>query len=98
MNYWLKAGQQALARSAMTEAVSQLQKGLNLLPTLPDNVLRQQLELDLQISSARALIATRGYAASEGPAISMRGRKRANYRASYWGMEDFPIYASANQG
>ena len=28
MGYWLKAGQQAVARSAMTEAVAQLQKGL----------------------------------------------------------------------
>jgi class 3 adenylate cyclase len=29
--YWLKAGRQALARSAMTEAVAQLQKGLDVL-------------------------------------------------------------------
>ena len=29
--YWLKAGQQALARSAMTEAVAQLRKGLGVL-------------------------------------------------------------------
>jgi predicted ATPase len=31
VGYWLKAGQQALARSAMTEAVAQLRKGLELL-------------------------------------------------------------------
>src|SRR6516164_8813348 len=31
VGYWLKAGQQAIARSAMTEAVAQLQKGLELL-------------------------------------------------------------------
>jgi hypothetical protein len=30
VGYWLKAGQQAIARSAMMEAVAQLQKGLEL--------------------------------------------------------------------
>ena len=35
--YWLKAGQQSIARSAMTEAVAQLQRGLGLLLSLPDN-------------------------------------------------------------
>jgi tetratricopeptide (TPR) repeat protein len=77
VNYWLKAGQQAFARSAMMEAVSQLQKGLNLLPTLSDSVLRQQLELDLQISSAQALLATRGYAAPAGATALERARALA---------------------
>jgi predicted ATPase len=63
ISYWLKAGQQALARSAMTEAVSQLQKGLDLLPSLPDKTGQQQRELDLQVALGTALIATKGYAA-----------------------------------
>ena len=46
--YWLKAGQQALARSAMAEAVAQLRKGLDVLAGLPDGPWRQQQELDLQ--------------------------------------------------
>ena len=61
--YWLRAGQQAVARSAMTEACSQLQKGLDLLTTLPDSPWRRQRELELQIALGRALIATRGYSA-----------------------------------
>ena len=60
---WLKAGQQAVARSAMAEAVSQLQKGLEQLPNLPDDASRQQWELDLRIAFGRALLATRGYGA-----------------------------------
>jgi class 3 adenylate cyclase len=36
VGYWLKAGQQAVARSAMLEAVAQLQKGLDLLKSMPD--------------------------------------------------------------
>jgi len=35
VGYWLKAGHQAVARSVMTEAAAQLQKGLDLLATLP---------------------------------------------------------------
>jgi class 3 adenylate cyclase/tetratricopeptide (TPR) repeat protein len=65
INYWLKAGQQALARSAMTEAVSQLQKGLALLESLPEGTSRQQQELDLQVALVSALSATKGYAAPE---------------------------------
>ena len=63
IGYWLRAGQQAVARSAMTEACSQLQKGLDLLTTLPDSPWRRQQELELQIALGRALIATRGYSA-----------------------------------
>ena len=65
VSYWLKAGQRALARSAMTEAVSQLQKGMSLLENLSVTTLRQQQELDLQLVLSSALSATRGYAAPE---------------------------------
>jgi class 3 adenylate cyclase/tetratricopeptide (TPR) repeat protein len=65
ISYWLKAGQRALARSAMTEAVSQLQKGQGLLKSLPDGNSREQQELDLQVALGTALFATRGNAAPE---------------------------------
>jgi AAA ATPase domain/Adenylate and Guanylate cyclase catalytic domain len=35
-SYWLKAGQQSISRCAMTEAVAQLRKGLELLSGIPD--------------------------------------------------------------
>jgi predicted ATPase len=57
----LNAGQQAMARSAMNEAVSQLRKGLQLLSNVPESIKSQRQELDLQIALGRALIATRGY-------------------------------------
>ncbi len=59
--YWLKAGRQALARSAMTEAVAQLRKGLDVLAGLPDGPWRRQQELDLQFALRPALIATKGF-------------------------------------
>jgi predicted ATPase len=62
VRYWLKAGQQAVARSAMAEAVAQLQKGLDLVAVMPDGPSRLQLELDLRITLGPALTASRGYA------------------------------------
>ena len=63
VGYLLKAGQQAYVRSAMTEAVAQFQKGLDLLPRLPDDRGRQQHELDLQIGIGLALHVSKGYSA-----------------------------------
>ncbi|HEY3679053.1 MAG TPA: AAA family ATPase, partial [Bradyrhizobium sp.] len=63
--YWLKAGQQALANFAMTEAAAQLRKGLDALDGLPDSPGRRQKELDLQLALGLALMATKGYSAPE---------------------------------
>jgi predicted ATPase len=60
VGYRLKAGQQAVARSAMLEAVTQLRKGLDLLASLPASPLHQQQELDLRIALGPALAATKG--------------------------------------
>jgi class 3 adenylate cyclase/tetratricopeptide (TPR) repeat protein len=65
VGYWLKAGQQAAARSAMTEAAAQLQKGLDLLARLPQGPWRQQQELDLQMALGPALMISKGYAAKD---------------------------------
>jgi class 3 adenylate cyclase/predicted ATPase len=77
VGYWLKAGQQSVARCAMTEAVSQLQKGLELIANLPDGVERQQYELDLRVTLGPALIATKGYSAPEVAAIYARANTLA---------------------
>jgi tetratricopeptide (TPR) repeat protein len=63
--YWLKAGQQALARSAMAEAGAQARKGLEVLSTLPDGPWRRQQELDLQLALGWALMTTKGFSATE---------------------------------
>jgi predicted ATPase/class 3 adenylate cyclase len=65
IGFRLRAGQQALARSAMTEAVAQLRKGLDLLAGLPDGLRRQQQELDLQAALGPSLAAIKGYSASD---------------------------------
>ena len=61
ISYWLKAGAQALARSAMLEAEALLRKGLILVSRLTDSVSRQEYELDLQIALGRVLSQTQGF-------------------------------------
>jgi hypothetical protein len=63
--YWRHAGQRALARSAMVEAVAHLTQGLEVLGTLPDTPERHQQELVLRITLGPALMATRGFEAPE---------------------------------
>jgi predicted ATPase len=65
VEYWQRAGQQALARSATAEAVAHLHKGLELLEGLPDDPERRRRELGLQLVLGPALIAAKGFAAPE---------------------------------
>ena len=73
--YCLKAGQQAMARWAMTEAVAQLRRGLEFLSGIPDETLRNERELDLQIMLGQALVATKGYGADEPAQTYARARE-----------------------
>ena len=61
--HWGKAGRKSAAQSAMTEAVAQLSKGVELIASLPDSEERQRQELGLQSALAGALAAFRGLAA-----------------------------------
>jgi predicted ATPase len=74
VDYWLKAGRQAIARWAMTEAAAQLRRGLDLLSGLPDGAVRQELELNLQIELGHALVTTMGYSAQEPGEVFARAR------------------------
>ena len=71
---WLKAGQLANDNSANREAVSHLNKGLEILSALPIGRERDELELRLHSSIAPALVATKGYGAAETVAAYERAR------------------------
>ena len=58
--YWLKAGQRAVTRGAMVEAVAQLRKGLDLLPDIADGTVRHEEELRLQIALGKGAIGDQG--------------------------------------
>ena len=90
--YCLKAGQQAMARWAITEAVAQLRRGLEFLSGIPDETLRNERELDLQIMLGQALVATKGYGADEPAQTYARARelcqqlnRPAQLRQVLWG-------------
>jgi class 3 adenylate cyclase/tetratricopeptide (TPR) repeat protein len=74
VDYWLKAGRQALARSAFTEAIAQLRKGLLALASLPEDQSRQQQELDLLVALRPALATSKGYSAKETHETLLRAR------------------------
>ena len=63
--YWQKAGRQAIARSAHTEAINYLTKGLTLLEAIPNTPTWAQHELTMQVDLGNALTTTKGIAAPE---------------------------------
>jgi TOMM system kinase/cyclase fusion protein len=65
LHYWQQAGQRAIQCSANVEAIAHVQRGLELLTTLPDTPQRTQHELDLLTTLGPALLSTKGYAAPE---------------------------------
>jgi predicted ATPase len=75
VDYWLKAGERAIRRSATAEAVAQLGKGLDLLMTMPASLERGRQELQLQVALGRALVAAKGYAAPEMGRTFVRARE-----------------------
>lgn len=75
VDYCLKAGQQAIARGAMTEALAQLRKGLDMIAGLPDDAARQERELNLQIALGHALDITKGLAEVETGEAYARARQ-----------------------
>jgi class 3 adenylate cyclase/predicted ATPase len=64
-HHWLEAGRRALRRSATTEAITHLTKGLGALTGRPDSDERARSELKLQLALGPALSATRGWNAPE---------------------------------
>ena len=77
MEYLTRAGQQALSRSAFTEAQGQLQQGLELIKKLTESPERDARELELARTLAQVLIVTRGFAAPETRAAAERARELA---------------------
>jgi tetratricopeptide (TPR) repeat protein len=73
--YWGKAAHRSAARSAMAEAVAQLQKGLDQLALLPDNPARQRQELEFCSSLAAVLMPVKGHAAPEAGQVYARARE-----------------------
>jgi class 3 adenylate cyclase/tetratricopeptide (TPR) repeat protein/ABC-type transport system involved in cytochrome c biogenesis ATPase subunit len=74
-NYWLKAGNHALSRSANAEAVKHLRRGIGLTRELPQFPERVRKELDFYLALGPAVAATEGDAAEETSRVFSHARK-----------------------
>jgi class 3 adenylate cyclase/tetratricopeptide (TPR) repeat protein len=70
--YLMLAGKQALERSAFAESQAQLQKGLEWVDRVPDEMQRSKLELELLLCSEEVLRYARGIGSSEVAAVLRR--------------------------
>jgi TolB-like protein/class 3 adenylate cyclase/predicted ATPase len=73
--FWGKAGHRSAARSAMTEAAAQLQKGLEQLALLPDTPERQREELEFRTALGAVLHTVKGIGAAETGQAHARARE-----------------------
>jgi class 3 adenylate cyclase/predicted ATPase len=104
IDYWRKAGQRASARSAPTEAVGHLTKGLELLSSLPVTPERHRQELDLQTALGGALIAAKGFSAPVQRPTLLRARQKARESGAFeargaqqWSRETGAAFARARE-
>jgi predicted ATPase len=65
VEYWCRAGQQSVGKSALVEGITQLKRGRQLMAELPDSREQKQREVDLLVTLAGALMSARGYAHPE---------------------------------
>jgi predicted ATPase len=77
LDWWNKAGQQALKRSAYTEAIAHLGKAVAIADALPDDPGRTMSRLHLQITYSRALRGNLGHSAPQTVAAWTRARQFA---------------------
>ena len=75
VNYWLRAGKNAAARSANVEAISHLRQGIKGVSGFPEEVGKDRLELDLQFALGPCLIATQGASSEETMTTIARARE-----------------------
>ena len=74
---WLRAGQQATARFASQEAITDYSRALELLNTLPEDSPSRAYELPLNLLLGISLLMTKGYSAPEAGAALSRARELA---------------------
>lgn len=75
IDYWLKAGQRAVRRSANAEAVKHLTQGIELSALQPDALGRSRRDLALHLALGPAIRASKGAGAPETLAVFSRARE-----------------------
>jgi class 3 adenylate cyclase/tetratricopeptide (TPR) repeat protein len=82
IDYWRKAGERALRRSANVEGVSHLTRAIELIRSLPVTRDRDRKELELHLALGQMIRATKGYAAPDTLRVFARARELLDGRAS----------------
>ena len=82
IDYWRKAGERAIRRSANVEAVRHLTRGIELTHSLPPTPERDRRELRLYLSLGPAMRALRGHATEELLDVYSRARDLLNEDAT----------------
>ncbi|HLN48653.1 MAG TPA: AAA family ATPase, partial [Steroidobacteraceae bacterium] len=72
IEWWGKAGQRSLERSALVEAAEQITRALNQIATLPATPVLRREEIKLQVALITPLIHLKGFAAPETKAAAER--------------------------
>lgn len=65
IRYWLEGGRRARSRSANLEAISQFQRAMELLQSMPDGSERAKTELEIQLALGGCFIAVHGYSSDD---------------------------------
>jgi predicted ATPase len=74
IEWWGKAGQRSLERSALVEAAEQITRALAQIATLPGTPAMRRDQIKLQVGLMNALMHTKGHAAQETRAAAERAR------------------------
>ena len=74
-DFWGKAGQRSLTRSALVEAIGQLTRALAQMATLPGTPALRRKEIGLQVALITPLVHVKGYAAPEAKAAAEQARQ-----------------------
>ena len=75
IDYWRRAGERALRRSASLEATQHLRKGIELIQALPSGPERDRREMALLISLGPGIAALKGHAAPESLEVFSRAHE-----------------------
>jgi class 3 adenylate cyclase len=74
IEWWGKAGQRSLERSALLESTEQFKRALAQIATLPTTPALRREQIKVQVALANALMTTKGYAAPETRAVLEQAR------------------------
>jgi class 3 adenylate cyclase len=77
VDQWLKAGQRAAERLAHLEAIRHFERGLAILPTLPQGPARNRWEIELQLARGLSAFTAGGYSSTTAAGAYARARELA---------------------